>query len=208
MNTPTPAAPITAADEPYDNPLSYGTSGKTFVGYAIRPCRVDGERVISGPEVKGTPQFYGIYGIDSDGTQVSVTDCVSKAACHELLTSMGIIQNTGYCRQSDPAAAFGASLSIYGVFGKEARERGEDISAAYSGADQFMRECYRAGHLFEQWACSHVNFDANNDVWPYMLEDKFGEAAMEVMGTATDLARFDESTCEEIAKVMNLTLLP
>lgn len=51
-----------------------------------------------------------------------------------------------------------------------------DVSRVYSGGDQFMREIMKTGAQFETWANAHVDFTQLDDVWPYMLQDKFATA--------------------------------
>src|SRR5688572_21668190 len=59
----------------------------------------------------------------------------------------------------DPAAVFAAATSIWDVCHKRA---GDDpalnLSDAYNGMDQLMREVMRIGETFEKWACLHVEF--------------------------------------------------
>jgi hypothetical protein len=104
----------------------------------------------------------------------------------------------------DPVAQFAAAMSL----SVACRERAEadpklNLSESYNGMDELMRVVMRIGELFERWACRHVNFDEMSDVWPYLLEDKFGRCCLEVM-MPWAFAAFDESDCLRVA--LNLRL--
>ncbi len=104
----------------------------------------------------------------------------------------------------DPAAVFACALSLWQACQHEAEQKNNlNLSEAYNGIDQLMREVMRIGELFEKWACEHVEFDELNDVWPYVLEDKFGESCISAMG-AENLDNFDGSDCLRVA--INLRL--
>ena len=75
----------------------------------------------------------------------------------------------------DPAAVFAAATSLWRECQKQAAtEPGVNLSDCYGGMDSLMREVMRIATLFETWSCSHVRFEELNDVWPYLLEDRFG----------------------------------
>ena len=78
-----------------------------------------------------------------------------------------------------------------------------NLSEAYNGMDQFMREVMRVANTFEDWACAHVSFNELNDVWPYLLETNFGEACLKVKPT-TALAEFNEKDCLRVALRLRL----
>ncbi|HEU5124554.1 MAG TPA: hypothetical protein VFW05_10875 [Verrucomicrobiae bacterium] len=80
-----------------------------------------------------------------------------------------------------------------------------NLSESYHGADQFMRELMRIANHFEAWACAHVNFDELGEVWPYFLEEKFGETCLSVFAP-TDLADFNERDCLRLALRLRLPL--
>lgn len=40
---------------------------------------------------------------------------------------------------------------------------------------EFMRVIMGVGTRFEEWACGNIEFEALEDVWPYLLESRFGE---------------------------------
>ncbi len=105
---------------------------------------------------------------------------------------------------SDPAAILGCALSLHEA--AEAHPHCKlNLSECYNGCDEFMREVMRVATLFENWACVHVDFDHLNDVWPYMLEDKFGQAVIKWMSNPYLLAEFKEADCAAIA-VQHLNL--
>ena len=99
--------------------------------------------------------------------------------------------------EPDPAAAFGAAMSVYEAF-KECGKDEDTLSDVYGGFDEFMRQCIRVGTLFEEWACRNIKFEALEDVWPYTLHDNFGTALAEIL-TYDDLESFDETHCETLA---------
>lgn len=104
----------------------------------------------------------------------------------------------------DPAAIFGAALSLWNACRKrEGRPDGLNLSEAYDGMDGLMRVVMKVAGMFEEWACKHIDFDQNMDVWPYLLEDKFGEACLSEM-FADSLNHFNEEDCLRVA--LNLRL--
>ena len=78
-----------------------------------------------------------------------------------------------------------------------------NLSECYNGGDEFMRVVMRTANRFEKWASLHINFGKINDVWPYMMEDKFGAACVSVMG-AESLTHFDDSDCLRVALHLRL----
>jgi hypothetical protein len=106
----------------------------------------------------------------------------------------------------DSAAVFACALSLWQAGQKRANQDHLDISECYNGMDQFMREVMRVANQFEAWACLHVNFDEVNDVWPYFLEDRFGEACLAVL-LPSALSNFDESFCLLVALRLRLPVM-
>lgn len=99
----------------------------------------------------------------------------------------------------DLAAILACALSLWQECELQGRNDAElNFSEAYNGADQFMREVMRVATLFEEWACSHINFDELNEVWPYTLQDRFGEACLAVVPPTT-LESFNEFDCLRVA---------
>jgi hypothetical protein len=99
---------------------------------------------------------------------------------------------------------FAASLSLWQVCQKYADSDARlNLSERYNGMDQFMREVMRVANEFEMRACLHVNFDEINDVWPYLLEDKFDETCLSVF-SPSELAQFDDSDCLRVARELRL----
>jgi len=110
--------------------------------------------------------------------------------------------------ESDSAAVFGAALSLYEACHEAAaRDPHLNLSDCYNGMDEFMREMMRVANLFEAWACRHVAFEELADVWPYFLEDKFGNACLAVMSPG-GLAQFDDSDCLRVAMHLRLPIRP
>jgi len=106
----------------------------------------------------------------------------------------------------DPAAVFACALSLHHACLKRAEEEpGLDLSDAYQGMDSFMREVMRVAEMFEEWACRHVAFQELDDVWPYLLEDRFGPACLQII-SAESLAGFDADDCLRIASRLHLPL--
>lgn len=78
-----------------------------------------------------------------------------------------------------------------------------NLSEAYNGGDEFMRVIMRVGMRFEEWACVHVDFDALDHCWPYLLEERFGDACVALKGPGT-LADFGENDCLAVALRLRL----
>jgi len=72
--------------------------------------------------------------------------------------------------------------------------------------DELMRVVMRIANQFETWSCHHVDFKEISDVWPYLLEDKFGEACIDVM-SPTGLNAFDDSDCFWVAMRLGLPII-
>ncbi len=106
--------------------------------------------------------------------------------------------------QPDPAAVFGCALSLWHECKKPTGAGGRlNLSECYNGGDEFMRVVMRTATQFETWASLHIAFDELNDVWPYLMEDKFGAACVGVMG-AENLTRFEDEDCLRVALLLRL----
>jgi len=106
---------------------------------------------------------------------------------------------TDCTNQPDTAAVFACAMSLWqSCEASESTDQKINLSDAYSGMDQLMREVMRIGRLFEEWACQHVEFAELNDVWPYMLRGRFGDACLACL-SATELEMFDDSDCLRVA---------
>ncbi len=106
----------------------------------------------------------------------------------------------------DLAAVFACAKSLHDACLERADVDPKlNLSEAYQGMDTFMREVMRVASLFEEWACRHVVFDELSDVWPYLLEDRFGGACLEVMD-ADSLDGFDAGDCLRIAFKLRLPI--
>ncbi len=106
--------------------------------------------------------------------------------------------------QPDSAAVFGGALSLWHECKKpsKANER-VNLSECYNGGDEFMRVVMRVATRFEEWASMHIVFDGLDDVWPYLLEDKFGAACVCVTGMET-LHEFNERDCLRVSLHLRL----
>ena len=71
--------------------------------------------------------------------------------------------------------------------------------------DQFIRELMRIAGLFESWACQHIDFDQLEEPWPYLLQDRFGHACLQVL-QPSDLAKYDAEDCLRVALHLRLTV--
>lgn len=68
-----------------------------------------------------------------------------------------------------------------------------------------MRVIMRVATRFEQWASKYVAFEDLNDVWPYLLEDGFGSASVNLLGVE-NLEEFDDRTCLRVALSLRIPL--
>jgi hypothetical protein len=106
--------------------------------------------------------------------------------------------------QSDPAAVFGCAISLWSACMDANRvDPRLNLSEAYHGIDQLMREVMSIGERFEAWACDHVSFDELEDVWPYFLEDRFGLACLQVRNPCA-LSGFENDDCLRVALKLEL----
>jgi hypothetical protein len=107
---------------------------------------------------------------------------------------------------TDPAAIFAIATSLWDQCHNHAlADSSMNLSDAYGGANGLMREVMRVATLFESWSCEHVAFDQLTDVWPYLLEDRFGTECLSVL-LPGNLAEFDEHDCRRIAGRLRLRL--
>ena len=106
----------------------------------------------------------------------------------------------------DSAAVFACALSLWRASQAWAVQRKLSLSECYKGMDQFMREVMHIANQFEAWACLHINFNELEDVWPYLLEDKFGEACLVELVPNT-LAQFDDTVCLRLALRLRLPVI-
>jgi hypothetical protein len=107
---------------------------------------------------------------------------------------------------NDPAAVFACALSLHTACMERANsDPGLNLSEAYQGMDSFMRELMRVGEMFETWACRHVAFENLTNVWPYLLEERFGDACLETMD-ADSLGSFDSDDCLRVAFKLRLPM--
>lgn len=108
---------------------------------------------------------------------------------------------------ADPAAIFACALSLWEECQKQAKaDEKLNLSDCFNGLDQFMRELMRIGTSFETWACDHLDFSEMNDVWPYLLEDKFGSTCLSLLSVEA-LADFNEEDCLRIALRLRMPVI-
>lgn len=105
----------------------------------------------------------------------------------------------------DPAAVFAAALSLWEASKQRSKDQRVNLSDAYHGMDQFMREIMRVAELFEGWACRHIAFERSGEVWPYLLGERFGETCVEYV-TVDSFDDFDEADCLRVAMRMRLPI--
>ncbi len=104
----------------------------------------------------------------------------------------------------DPAAVFAGALSIWNACWQAVdHEPDLNLSEAYHGGDEFMRQLMRVASLFESWCGDRIDFECLDDVWPYLLEDRLGDACLEVMGPEC-FTSFDETDCLRLALHLRL----
>lgn len=109
-------------------------------------------------------------------------------------------------QSADPAAVFACAKSLHNACLERAEvEPKMNLSEAYQGMDGFMREVMRVANWFEEWCCRHVAFEQLDDVWPYLLEDRFGAACLEIMD-AGSLVGFDVDDCLRAALKLRLPM--
>lgn len=108
--------------------------------------------------------------------------------------------------QPDPAAIFAIANSLWEeCHRRTATEPRLNLSDCYRGMDGFIREVMRVATAFEAWSCQHVVFEDLNEVWPYLLQDRFGHECLSVLLPET-LSEFDEHHCRRIAARLTLTI--
>jgi hypothetical protein len=108
--------------------------------------------------------------------------------------------------QPDPAAIFAAAISLWRECHDRCRpEEKQNLSEIFNGTDEFMRVVMDISTRFEDWACRHVDFDELTARWPYILEDRFGNLCVSLIG-APNLIQFDERSCLRIALRLGVPL--
>jgi hypothetical protein len=104
----------------------------------------------------------------------------------------------------DPAAIFAIAHSLWeACHERAATDPTLNLSEAYNGVDQFMRELMRVAGEFEGWACMHIDFTRIDQSWPYLLKDGFGDACFQVLPPA-GLAAFNDKDCLRVALRLGL----
>ena len=103
----------------------------------------------------------------------------------------------------DPAAVFACALSLWQSCQERTRDEALNLSECFNGIDELMRQVMAIGSKLEEWACHHVKFNGLNDVWPYLLKDKFGNACLAQLPPDA-LPHFDEEDCLRVALDLGL----
>lgn len=107
--------------------------------------------------------------------------------------------------EPDPAGVFGAATSIWTACHQYADKTNCDLSEIFNGIDQLMRTAMSAADRFERWSCQHIDFEAVTDVWPYLLEEKFGKACLEII-PIENLESFNDRDCVCVAIRLRLPM--
>ncbi|HUG13340.1 MAG TPA: hypothetical protein VMM36_20155 [Opitutaceae bacterium] len=106
---------------------------------------------------------------------------------------------------SDPAAIFAIATSLWDeCHNYAAADSSINLSDAHSGMDGLMREVMRIAMLFESWACENVDFNQLTEVWPYLLEDRFGTECLSIL-LPEHLRDFNKHDCRRVAARLRLT---
>lgn len=106
--------------------------------------------------------------------------------------------------EADSAAVFAAALSLWqAIHGAAEKDPALNLSEVFNGIDQMMREAMRIAERFEGWACQHVMFEELEDVWPYRLQEYFGDACLKLV-RLHGLTDFDDRDCLRLALKMRL----
>ena len=116
-------------------------------------------------------------------------------------------ENQSANSHTDAAAVFACALSVWDACHEYAASKTDfNLSECFNGIDQFMREAMSIGRQFEEWACQHTNFNELNDVWPYLLEDKFGKACLAHL-LPSALPQFNKDDCLWVALHLRLPVM-
>lgn len=107
---------------------------------------------------------------------------------------------------TDPAAIFGCALSLWKQCHQRRSHAGsQNLSEIFNGTDGLMRVIMRVATRFDQWASKYVAFEELDDVWPYLLEDGFGPASVNLLGVE-NLEEFDDRSCLRVALRLRIPL--
>lgn len=105
---------------------------------------------------------------------------------------------------ADPAAVLACALSLYQSCMQQSRDDVTlNLSDRYKGIDQFLREVMRVATLFENWASEQVAFEELVEVWPYFMQDQFGDACIQVLDGGA-LNEFDANACMRVAHKLQI----
>jgi hypothetical protein len=106
----------------------------------------------------------------------------------------------------DQAAVFASAMSLWEECHEHAKRNQLNLSECFNGIDQLMRVVMRIGNQFETWSCQHIDFKELADHWPYLLQDKFGQACLAI-AEPKDLESFGDRDCLHAAMRMRLPVI-
>ncbi|HEY5345612.1 MAG TPA: hypothetical protein VIK62_04635 [Verrucomicrobiae bacterium] len=104
----------------------------------------------------------------------------------------------------DSAMVFGLALSLWNECNKQ---QSLNLIEHYDGVGRFMREVMRVANQFADWSSLHIAFHELDEVWPCLLEDKFGKACLSVI-QPTALDEFSHKDCLRVAMRLRLPIKP
>lgn len=107
----------------------------------------------------------------------------------------------------DEAAIFAAAISLWIQANKmENMDKTFCISEIFSGRVNFMSIIMDVARRFEKWSCEHINFETNDETWPYILEESFGSTCAKCIDF-TLLEEININDFFKIALLMNMPLI-
>lgn len=132
-------------------------------------------------------------------------------AARELVEETSVPQSEHVAAHIDPAAI----MDIVTVLNDASRNTlaETNLSDAYRGFDQFMRQAMRCATEFETWATAHVEFEENDGVWAYEVGGHFMRGAKVVLGAEhaddvlMNLAKLDAAAWPKIAEAAGLPIV-
>jgi hypothetical protein len=104
------------------------------------------------------------------------------------------------------AEILGAALSLHASAEAAANAENANLWACYEGGGiGFMQHVLRVADEFCSWADENVDFTDSDEVWPYLLHDKFGPAVLSVIDQYR-LYEIGQSHFPEIAEKLGMKL--
>ena len=96
---------------------------------------------------------------------------------------------------ADPAAVWYLTLGMRDAFATD--DKWVDI---FEGQDNMVRSLLPIAEAFEKWACTNINFENNDEVWCYWLEETIGPALVTTLTAAR--AQFERFVGRDVAQEM------